>query len=65
MQGLRRHARKLLAATEAEERRLRARLLSLQNEMAVMDETDQNDNSTPREQVKDPRNQGRVGRWTI
>uniref|UniRef100_A0A915EYP0 ALMS motif domain-containing protein n=1 Tax=Echinococcus canadensis TaxID=519352 RepID=A0A915EYP0_9CEST len=46
MKGLREHTRSLLAATEAEERRLRARLASLQNQMMMAVETERSKESS-------------------
>ncbi|KAL5962541.1 hypothetical protein TSMEX_009732, partial [Taenia solium] len=46
MKGLREHARSLLAATEAEERRLRARLASLQSQMMMTVETERSGESS-------------------
>ncbi|EUB59012.1 hypothetical protein EGR_06128 [Echinococcus granulosus] len=46
MRGLREHTRSLLAATEAEERRLRARLASLQNQMMLAVETERSKESS-------------------
>ena len=61
MQGLRLHARQLLAATEEEERRLRARLASLQNEMGIVNETERSHYDTPGEHHdEDTRDQGQV-----
>ncbi|KAL5111498.1 hypothetical protein TcWFU_002018 [Taenia crassiceps] len=43
MKGLREHAQSLLAATEAEERRLRERLASLQSQMMISVETERSE----------------------
>ncbi|VDM26547.1 unnamed protein product [Hydatigera taeniaeformis] len=53
MRGLREHARSVLAATEAEERRLRARLASLQNQMTMAVETQQSEESSESASITD------------
>ncbi|CDS35760.1 hypothetical protein EmuJ_001170800 [Echinococcus multilocularis] len=74
MKGLREHTRSLLAATEAEERRLRARLASLQNQMMMAVETERSkessestsicENTAVERQEGDLRNQEQVDQVT-
>ncbi|VDK39738.1 unnamed protein product, partial [Taenia asiatica] len=53
MKGLREHARSLLAATEEEERRLRARLASLQSQMMMAVETERSGESSEATSISD------------
>lgn len=73
MKGLREHARSLLAATEEEERRLRARLASLQSQMMMAVGTEQSEESSESTSISgnpavelrkgDQRPQEQVGFW--